>query len=461
MKSSNALRDSSASRSRRRDPTSGKDAPSSARPPLVSAELRRSWRRRLVIDVSPLRESRDFRLLEAGTFLTGLGTQATLVALPYQVYVITGSPFLTGLLGAVELGPLVVFSLYGGAIADRLDRRRLLLGTQAALTTTALALAVAAALHVDQVWLLYVLAGTMTGFGAFESVARLSIIPNVVPAHRLRSGLSFNFGLFQLTTVLGPALAGLVIGAFGVGTAYAIDAISCGAMVAAAAAMTPQLPPAETSEARPPVLRSVVEGLRFVRGEQALLGSFAIDLMAMTFGMPRALFPVLSLSVYGAGASGTGFLFSAVAAGATLAAVTSGWLEHARRLGRIVICAVVVWGAAIAGAGLFSTIGPALVLFAIAGAADSVSAVCRTTINQTVTPDAMRGRMSSVFMLVVRSGPRLGDLEAGAVASLATPRLSVLSGGLACIAGVAAIAAAFPALAAYDADAVGVRASAV
>jgi hypothetical protein len=189
-----------------------------------------------------------------------------------------------------------------------------------------------------------------------------------------------------------------------------------------------------------------------VRGEQALLGSFAIDLAAMTFGMPRALFPVLALSIYHAGASGTGFLFAAVSAGATVAALTAGWLEHARRLGRIVIVAVLAWGAAIAAAGLFSTILPALALFAIAGAADSVSAICRTTINQTVTPDAMRGRTSSVFMLVVRSGPRLGDLEAGTVAALTTPRFSVLSGGLACIAAAVAIVLAFPALAAYDAE---------
>ena len=222
-------------------------------------------------------------------------------------------------------------------------------------------------------------------------------------------------------------------------------------MVIAAALMGPQRP-AAVDGAHPPVLRSIVDGLRFVRREEALVGSFAIDLVAMTFGMPRALFPVLAVSVYHAGASGTGFLFAAVAAGATVAALTAGWLEHARRLGRIVIGAVVVWGASIAAAGLFSTLLPALALFALAGAADSVSAVCRTTINQTVTPDALRGRMSSVFMLVVRSGPRLGDLEAGAVASLATPQLSVVSGGLACIGGVGAILLAFPALAAYDAQ---------
>jgi hypothetical protein len=200
------------------------------------------------------------------------------------------------------------------------------------------------------------------------------------------------------------------------------------------------------------VLASIREGLRYVRGNQALLGSFAIDLVAMTFGMPRALFAVLSVSVYGTGAEGTVLMYAAVSAGATIAALTTGWLESARRLGVIVIWAVVVWGAAIAGVGLVAALWPAVVLLAIAGAADSVSAVCRSSINQMVTPDAMRGRMSSVFSLVVTSGPRLGDVESGVVAGLAGPRFSVTSGGLACIVGVFAVVAAFPALARFDAE---------
>ena len=171
----------------------------------------------------------------------------------------------------------------------------------------------------------------------------------------------------------------------------------------------------------------------------------------MTFGMPRALFPVLSLTVYHAGAEGTGALLAAVSAGATVAALTTGWLSHTRKLGLVVIWAVVVWGAAIAAAGLVASLWPALVLLALAGAADSVSAVCRTTINQTVTPDRMRGRMSSVFSLVVQSGPRFGDVEAGSVAALTSPRFSVASGGLACVAGVGLIVVLFPALARYDA----------
>jgi MFS family permease len=218
--------------------------------------------------------------------------------------------------------------------------------------------------------------------------------------------------------------------------------------------MAPQ-PPIGRGQAEEPqaVLRSIAEGLRFVRRNQALLGSFAIDLLAMTFGMPRALFAVLAVSVYGAGAEGTGLLYASVAAGATVAALTTGWLVHARRLGRITIYAVSVWGAAIALAGLAGSLWLAAALLAIAGAADSVSAVCRSAINQSVTPDRLRGRMSSVFMLVVASGPRLGDVEAGTVAALASVRVSIVSGGLACLAGVAFVVLAFPALARYDARA--------
>jgi len=186
-----------------------------------------------------------------------------------------------------------------------------------------------------------------------------------------------------------------------------------------------------------------------VRRRQALLGSFAIDLMAMTFGMPRALFPVLAVSVYHAGASGTGLLFAAVSAGATVAALTTRWLEHVRMLGRVVIAAVVVWGAAIALAGVTHGIWVAAAMLAVAGAADSVSAVCRQVINQSVTPDAMRGRMSSVFSLVVTSGPRLGDIESGTVASLTSARFSMFSGGVACVVGTALVVAAFPALASW------------
>jgi MFS family permease len=406
---------------------------------------------RLAVDITPLRASRDLRLLVLGNVVSGLGTQAALVALPYQIYVETGSAFLTGLLGAVELVPLIAMALLGGAIADRHDRRRILLLDQIALVVTAAALAALTFGGSPPIPLLYLLGGLTAGFGAVQNVTRSAIVPNLVEPLRLRSALALNFGLMQVTMVVGPAVGGVLIGAFGVGAAYVVDAVSCLAMVAAAAAMRPQ-PPQGDGRPVDGVLRSIAEGLRFVRRNRALTGSFAIDLMAMTFGMPRALFPVLAVSVYHAGAAGTGLLYAAVSVGATVAALTTGWLAHARRLGRIVIWAVVAWGAAIALAGLMPALWPAALLLAVAGAADSVSAVCRSTINQTVTPDHMRGRMSSTFSLVVTSGPRLGDVEAGGVAALAGPRFSVVSGGIACVAGAALIAIAFPALLRYDAE---------
>ncbi|HEX7297974.1 MAG TPA: MFS transporter [Solirubrobacteraceae bacterium] len=408
-------------------------------------------RPRVIVDLAPWRASRDLRLLLVGEILTGLGTQAALVALPYQLYTQTGSAFLTGLLGAVELAPLVGMSLLGGAVADRTDRRRVLLLDQIALIACASALAALAFAGSSPVPVLYVLGGLLAGFGAVQNVTTAAIVPNLVAPERLRSALALNFGLYQVTQVVGPGIGGVLIGLLGLGAAYTVDAASCLAMVVALMAMAPQRPHAVDTE-RPPVLASIAEGLRYVRGNQALVGSFAIDLVAMTFGMPRALFAVLAVSVYGAGAEGTGLLYAAVSAGATVAALTTGWIEGVRRLGVIVIWAVVVWGAAIAGVGLVGSLWPAAALLAIAGAADSVSAVCRSSINQMVTPDAMRGRMSSVFSLVVTSGPRLGDVESGTVAGLAGPRFSVTSGGLACIAGVAVVVAAFPALARFDAE---------
>jgi predicted MFS family arabinose efflux permease len=240
-----------------------------------------------------------------------------------------------------------------------------------------------------------------------------------------------------------------MIAATSIGTAYVMQSIGFLVMIGVTLAL-PRLEPAPSETEHPPIRRSIAEGLTFVRRNHALMGSFAIDLVAMTFGMPRALFAVLALTVYDAGASGTGLLYASVSAGAMIAALTTGWVEHARWLGRIVIGAVLAWGAAIALAGFMPSLWPAAALLAVAGAADSISAVCRSIINQTVTPEQLRGRMSSVFTLVVSGGPRLGDLESGVAASLLTAPAAVVTGGLACIVGVFAIMAAFPALAAYD-----------
>ncbi|MDQ8044423.1 MAG: MFS transporter [Solirubrobacteraceae bacterium] len=447
---------------------------------------------RIAIDTTPLRESRDLRRLITGGFISNIGTQAALVALPFQLYDESHSALAVGMLGAAELVPLITMALLGGALADRVDRRKLLLFDQIGLVACSATLAALAFSGWSPIAMLYLIGALLAGFGSVQNVARGAIVPNLIAPERLRSALALNYGLQSLSLVIGPGLGGLVIAAGGVGTAYAIDAISCFALVFAVIEMAPQ-PPGHTTfkadgatadvevvdvgadtgtvaaDARPAaeapnptttsapepqesIGRSIADGLRFVRSKPALLGSFAIDLSAMTFGMPRTLFPVMAVSIYHAGASGTGLLYAAVSAGSTVAALTTGWLARTRKLGIVVIWAVVAWGGAIAIAGLAGSIWIAAFMLAVAGAADSVSAVCRSTINQTVTPDIMRGRMSAVFSLVVTSGPRLGDIESGTVASLTTTRFSVVSGGVATIVAAGLLAVSVPALARYDAE---------
>jgi len=405
-------------------------------------------KRRVAVDLSVLRDSRNLRLLAIGEVLSGFGSQAVLVAIPFQVYVLTRSAALVGLLGLVELVPIIVFSLLGGAIADRMERRKLMLIGQTAIVTSAASLAAISIAGDPPVGLIFVFAGLLAAGATVDNVTRSAIVP-ALAGDRLRAALSITYGLHTMSAVIGPAIGGLMIAAFGVEAAYAGQTVAFIVMMGITLAL-PRLQPAPTDEEHLPILRSIVEGLRFVRGNSALMGSFAIDLVAMTFGMPRALFAVLALTVFDAGASGTGLLYASVSAGATVAALTTGWVEHARWLGRIVIGAVTVWGLAIAAAGFMPSLWPAAACLAIAGAADSISAVCRSIINQTVTPEHLRGRMSATFMLVVTSGPRLGDLESGIAASLTTASVAVVSGGFACVVGVAVIVALFPALARYD-----------
>ena len=399
--------------------------------------------RGVAVDLSALRESRDYRLLVAGGFVSGLGTQVTLVALPFQVYVLTGSSFLVGLIGLAELGPLVVVALLGGTLADRMDRRRLLLLAQLVMLATSAALAAGALAGSPPVWLLYLFAGIAAGASGVDRPARAAMLPTMVGPDRLGPAISFNYGLFQLTMVVGPAIAGVVIAAAGLTWAYALDVATFLAMLAAVAAIAPHPTPSEGPHE--PFLAALRSGVRFAWRSGELMGSFAIDILAMTFGMPRALFPALSLTVYHAGPRGVGFLYAAVSAGAVAAAFSTGWMRRARRLGRIVVFAVAVWAVGIAFVGLTSSIWIGAACLAVAGAADSVSAVCRSTIVQAASPDRMRGRMSAIFTLVVAVGPRLGDVESGTVAAAAGTRFSVVSGGVLCLVGILPVLAAFPA----------------
>ncbi len=386
-----------------------------------------------------------------GEGVSSLGNQIALVALPIQIYLISGSAALVGLLGAFELGPMIFAGLVGGAVADRVDRRKVLIVAQLGVILAASTLAVVTLTTHPPAVVILLLGGLLAGSVSLDNVTRATIVPRVVPANRLRSALAFNYGAYQVTGIVGPALGGILIASLGLGAGYLVDAGSCLAMAIVAVALSPQRPLA-SSVAHPPIRQSISEGLRFVRRNQALSGSFAIDLVAMTFGWPRSMFAVLSLSVYHAGTSGTGLLFASLALGGTLSVLTAGWIEHARWLGRITIAVVLIWGAAIAGAGLSRSLAPGMVFLVVAGFADGVSAMCRSTINQTVTPDHLRGRMSALYMVVVTGGPRLGDIESGVVAGLTSATTAVLTGGLACIAGAIGVAMAFPALARYDGE---------
>ena len=420
-------------------------------PPGRSSRHRRMRRavRGIALDVSPLRDNPAYRRLWWGEAVSFVGSQMTSVALALQVYEITGSSFAVGLLGLFALVPLVGLGLFGGAVADAVDRRRLLVQTQVGLAASSLVLTAQAAAGLDQVWLLYLLMASVNGFLALNTPARRAVTPRLLPAAQLPAAGALSQVLWNFGMVVGPLIAGVLIGTVGYSWVYAVDSVSFVFAIAAVLALPPMPPEGGGTRAG---VASVVDGLRYLRSRQVLLMTFLVDLNAMVFGMPRALFPALAATRFGGGSSVTGLLYAAPAVGALVGAVCGGWFGRIRRQGLAVLVAVAAWGAAIALFGLTRTLWLACVLLALAGAADMVSAVFRTTILQVATPDAMQGRLNGVFIVVVAGGPRLGDLEAGAVASLISPQFSVVSGGLVCIAGVVLLAALVPSFARYDAE---------
>jgi predicted MFS family arabinose efflux permease len=396
--------------------------------------------RRLLIDLSPLRRSRDLRHLVWGELVSVLGNQLTTVAVPYQVYQLTHSSLVVGLVSVTQLFPLIAGSLLGGSVVDAMDRRRLLMLAQVLMAACSAGLA----LNVDlgtALWPLFVLPALSAGFSGLDSAGRNAIIPNLVRRSEVSTANAIFQALFQFGLVAGPALAGLLLAGAGVRFVYWLDVAGFGVALLAVSLMSPQ-PPGEG--ARRPGLRSIVEGLRFLRGRQAIQGAYLIDINAMVFGMPRALFPALALTRFGGGASTLGFLYAAPGAGALLGALTTGWVSRIQRQGLAVIVAVIGWGAAITCFGLVSWLPLALMLLAVAGCADVISAVFRSTIIQLAVPDSLRGRLAGLQIAVVTGGPRIGDLEAGAVAAAFGNTVSVVSGGLACIAGALLLARALP-----------------
>jgi predicted MFS family arabinose efflux permease len=391
---------------------------------------------RILVDVGPLRRSPFFRRLWAGQLVSQLGSQLTVVAIPYQVYRLTRSSFDVGLVSLVQLGPLLVGSLLGGSVADAVDRRRLLLGTQLALAACSAGLALNAAGGRPALWPLFVLPAVSAGFAGMDMPARAAAIVSLVDPEDLVAANALRQLIWQVGLVAGPAVAGLLIARIGAAGVYWIDVASFGAALAAVLGL-PALRP--SGGGTRPGIRSMVEGLRFLRGRQALQGTLIVDLDAMIFGMPRALFPAIGINQFHGGATAVGYLYAAPGAGALLGGLLTGWAPRVRRQGLAVLVAVIFWGLAVAAFGLSPWLPLALGLLAVAGAADVVSAVFRGTILQLETPDRLGGRLWSIQTAVVTGGPRLGDAEAGMVAALAGVKASVVSGGLACVAGAALI----------------------
>lgn len=419
---------------------------SSAAPPSRLGRLVRT----VVADLTPLRTSPPFRRLWFGMGINNMGAQITAVVVALQIYRITGSSFSVGLLGGFSLVPLVVMGLYGGAIADAMDRRRLMLWSsvgQAACSAVLLAQALAG---LRSVWLLYLVVAVQSGLFAVISPARSATVPRLVgvdqlPAANALSQLSWSLGM-----TIGPLLGGFLVYLQGFPLAYGVDLLTFAAGLYAVYRLPP-VPPEGASGGRAG-FASVLEGLRYLRGRKIVLMTFLVDVNAMVFGMPRALFPAIAGAFYAGGAGTVGLLNSAPAVGAFLGAAFSGGLSRVRRQGLAVLISVAVWGLAIAAFGFTRVLWIGLVLLAVAGAADMVSAVFRMTILQSDTPDAMRGRLQGVFVVVVAGGPRLGDVEAGTVAAIWNERVSVVSGGLLCVLGVVLLAALVPSFGRYHAS---------
>jgi MFS family permease len=396
---------------------------------------------RITVDLAPLRESREFRLLFTGLLVSMLGNQLTTVAIPFQVFSMTHSSLQVGLVSLAQLVPLVVGSLVGGTLGDAMDRRRLMVVSSALSAVAAAGLMANALLPHPSLAAIYAISALAAGLLGLASPARTAAIPRMVRPQLLVAAYSFNQIVIQVATIVGPALAGVLIATVGLSWTYGLDAASFVVLLGTSLLLRP-IPPEHAGQRAG--VRSILEGMSFLKGRQVLQGVYLVDLNAMIFGMPRALFPALAAGLFHVGPGGLGLLYAAPGVGALLGASTTGWAEDIERRGRAVVVAVIVWGVAVAVMGTVPWLWVALVLLAIAGWADVISAVLRNTILQSSIPDSMRSRLSSFQMAVVQGGPRLGDAESGGVAALTSTEFSVVSGGVACVVGAILVARLLP-----------------
>jgi len=391
---------------------------------------------RFVVDITPLRKYRHFRRLWAGQVVSGLGSQLTLVAVSFQAYGLTHSTLVVGLIGLAQLGPLLVGALWGGTLADAMDRRKVLILTQLAMASAVGGLVLNASLAHPAVWPLFVCTAAGAGFQGVDWPARRAALPMLVDPVDVTAAIALQTTIQQLALVAGPALAGVLIATVGLGAVYGIDMGTYGVALVAALFL-PALVPA--GGGTPMGFRSMAEGFRHLSHEKLLSATYWIDLNAMIFGMPRAVFPALGVGLFGGGAGVVGLLYAAPGAGALVGSLFTGWCSRVRHQGRAIAACVVIWGTTIALFGVIPVLWIGLTLLALAGAADVISAVFRQAVQQRTVPEHLQGRLSGTFFAVVAGGPRLGDAETGLAAAVGGPQFAVWSGGLACVAGVAVL----------------------
>jgi len=406
----------------------------------------RRWLQLATVDVTPLRRHRDFRLLFVSRFVSFFGSMISFVAVPYQVYQLTHSVLLVGLLGVLEFAAILAVAFVGGALADAQDRRRMVLLTEVALMACSLVLAGNAALPRPQVWVLFVVSTFWGGLDALQRPSLDAMLPRLVDRDELPAAAALGSLRGTIGMILGPALGGVLVAAAGLPLTYLVDVATFVVGLAGLGLMRAVPPPVDAER---PSLRRIVEGLRYAWSRQELLGTYFIDMIAMFFGMPMALFPAVAESF--GGPKVLGLLYASPAIGSFVFSATSGWTRHVHRHGMGVIFSATAWGIAIIGFGLAPSLWPAVLFLALAGGADMLSGVFRSVIwNQTI-PDSLRGRLASIEMISYTSGPALGNFEAGAVASVFTVRISIVSGGVLCVIGCVLGAILLPRFRAYDA----------
>ena len=396
------------------------------------------------IDVAPLRTSRDYRLLYAGQFVSGFGSAISYVVLPWQMYQLTDSELAVGMLGVAEFLPMFLLAFVGGALADHIDRRRLILFSELGLAVCCAVLvlnSLLAAPHASVLFMVAALFAAINGIHrpALEAMTPRLVAPELMPAVSALGSLRFNFNF-----IIGPAIAGVIASSLGAAFAFAIDAASFVVAIITVLLIRSVTAPMNADRAS---LRSVIEGVKYARSRQELLGTYLIDLNAMFFGMPMALFPALAESFGGAS---VGLFYAMPAVGSLTVTLTSGWTKHVHKHGLAVTIAATVWGLAIIAFGMAKWLWLSLFFLALAGAADMVSGLFRMTIwNQTI-PDHLRGRLASIEMISYMTGPALGNAEAGLMASMLGLRGSVVSGGVLCVLGSGLLAFLLPAFIKYD-----------